>query len=209
MLEWAKLSKLAYSNIPDAIKIDIKGVQAYIIERDDDCVLVFRGTDEKKDWLQDSKARFVNTSYGKMHKGFKQSWDLVIGEIRDNLPNKPLYITGHSYGGALAFISGLYLPHVEVITFGCPKVLHKAYNSYVKINHTRVRNNNDIVTMMPPDALDYVHVGKLVYLDYNGNISNSVSFFDRIKSHIKAWKKGEKFNPFYDHEIDEYIEKLQ
>ncbi len=183
--------------------IDTKGVQAYILDCVDYDVLVFRGTDERKDWIQDFKIDSVSTVYGKMHKGFKQSWDLVSKEIRDNLRDKPLYITGHSYGGALAFIAGLYIEHIEVITFGCPKVLQKDYPVYVKVNHTRVRNNNDIVTLVPPKP--YVHVGKLVYIDYNGKISNKIKFFDRLKSHLKAWSKGQKFNPFYDHEMKEYI----
>jgi hypothetical protein len=76
----------------------------------------------------------------------------------------------------------------------------------VKVNHTRVRNNNDIVTQIP--SLGYKHFGELVYLDYDGKKHSSIKFFDRIKSHLKAWSKGQKFNPFYDHDIDEYINKL-
>jgi predicted lipase len=188
--------------------IDINGVQASIIDEDNYCILVFRGSDERKDWEQDLKFNFVNTVYGKMHKGFKQSWDLVSSEIRKNLPNKPLYITGHSYGGALAFISGIYIPHLNVVTFGCPRVMHKNYFNYLKINHLRVRNNNDIVTMLPPKFLGYTHVGELLYLDYNGNKSNKINLLDKAKSHIKAWSKGQKFNAFYDHDINKYIEKL-
>lgn len=207
--EFAKISKSAYSGVFEhkvLHTINIKGIQSYILDFEDYCVLVFRGTDEQKDWIQDAKINFVNTVYGKMHKGFKQSWDLVSREIRNNLPNKPLYITGHSYGGALAFIAGLFIPHVEVVTFGCPKVMHKDYANYLKINHTRVRNCNDIVTQVP--LKPYVHIGKLIYLDYYGKQYTKINFLDKVKSHLKAWSKGEKFNPFYDHEIDEYLKKL-
>lgn len=207
-----KLSKIceqSYSGVFD-LKIlhsfSVKGVQVYILDADDYAILVFRGSDENKDWIKNFQVNFVNTIYGWMHKGFKQSWDLVSSDIRNSLPNKPLYITGHSYGGALAFISGLFIPHVEVVTFGCPKVMRKGYPEYLKISHTRVRNCNDIVTMLPTKP--YVHVGELIYLDYNGNKFSKISFFDRLKSHLKAWSKGEKFNPFYDHEIKEYIDKL-
>ena len=205
--EFAKISKSAYSGVFEhkvLHTINIKGVQAYILEVGEACVVVFRGSDEAKDWVQNFQFDFVGSSYGKIHKGFKKSWDLIARELRDNLPNKPLYFTGHSYGGALAFISGLYMPHEKVITFGCPKVLHEKL-PYTKISHIRVRNNNDIVTMLPPN---YVHIGELVYLDYEGKQSNKIKFFDRLKSHLKAWSKGEKFNPFYDHEISEYIGKL-
>jgi len=205
----AKICEQSYSGVFDLKvlhSLSVKGIQVYILDANDYAILVFRGSDEPKDWVKNFQVNFVNTVYGWMHKGFKHSWDLVSRDVRENLPNKPLYITGHSYGGALAFIAGLFIPHVEVITFGCPKVLHKDYPLYVKINHTRVRNNNDIVTLVPPKP--YVHVGKLVYIDYNGKISNKIKFFDRLKSHLKSWSKGQKFNPFYDHEIKEYINKL-
>jgi hypothetical protein len=86
--------------------------------------------------------------------------------------------------------------------------MHKNYFYYLKINHLRVRNNNDIVTMLPPKFLGYTHVGELLYLDYNGNKSNKINLLDKAKSHIKAWSKGQKFNAFYDHDINKYIEKL-
>lgn len=183
-----------------------KGIQVYILDLGDSCVLAFRGSDENCDWKQNFKIRFTSSEYGKIHKGFNQSWNLVKEEVKANLPNKPLYITGHSYGGALAFIASLELEHKQLITFGCPKVLRKGYD--YKGNHLRVRNNNDIVTMIPFDLLDYRHYGELLYLDYEGNKQSSVSFFDRLKSHLKAWSKKQKFNPFYDHDINEYINKL-
>jgi predicted lipase len=203
----AKISKGAYSGVFDykiLHTIDKRGVQAYILEVGEACVVVFRGSDEHKDWAYNLQASFTSTVYGKMHKGFKKSWDSIAKELRDNLPlDKNIYFTGHSYGGALAFISGLYIEGTTV-TYGCPMVMDK--HAKVKVNHIRVRNNNDIVTQLP--SLGYKHFGELVYLDYDGKKHSSIKFFDRIKSHLKAWSKGQKFNPFYDHDIDEYLKKL-
>lgn len=207
--ELAKISKGAYSGVFEhkvLHTINKKGIQAYILEVGEACVVVFRGTDETQDWAFNIQAGFTNTAYGNMHKGFKKSWDLIARELRDNLPNKPLYFTGHSYGAALALISAIYIPHEQVITFGCPMVAHK--HTTAKANHIRVRNNNDIVTQLPSKVLGYEHIGELVYIDYNGKQWNKIKFFDRVKSHLKAWSKGQKFNPFYDHDIDEYIKWL-
>ena len=207
---FAKISKGAYSGVFEhkvLHTINTKGIQAYILEVGKTIVVVFRGTDEPKDWVNNLQASFVNTSYGKMHKGFKKAWDLIARELRDNLPiDKNIYFTGHSYGGALAFISGLYIPHAAVVTYGCPMVLHKNPPPYARVNHIRVRNNNDIATQVP--KIGYAHLGELVYLDYNGKAWTKINFFDKVKSHLKAWSKGQKFNPFYDHDIDEYIKKL-
>lgn len=205
----AKISKGAYSGVFEhkvLYTINKKGIQAYILEVGEACVVVFRGSDETKDWVFNIQAGFTNTAYGNMHKGFKKSWDLIARELRDNLPNKPLYFTGHSYGAALALISAIYIPHEQVITFGCPMVTHN--HTTAKANHIRVRNNNDIVTQLPSKVLGYEHIGELVYIDYNGKKWSKIKFFDRIKSHLKAWSKGQKFNPFYDHDIDEYIKWL-
>lgn len=203
----AKISKGAYSGVFEhkvLHTINTKGIQAYILEVGEACVVVFRGSDEVQDWVFNIQAGVTYTAYGNMHKGFKKSWDLIARELRDNLPNKPLYFTGHSYGAALALISAIYIPHEQVITFGCPMVTHK--HTTAKANHIRVRNNNDIVTQLP--SLGYKHFGELVYIDYNGKQWSKIKFFDRIKSHLKAWSKGQKFNPFYDHDIDEYIKWL-
>lgn len=205
--ELAKISKGAYSGVFEhrvLHTINKKGIQVYVLEVGEACVVAFRGSDEVQDWAFNVQAGFTDTAYGKMHKGFKKSWDLIARELRDNLPNKPLYFTGHSYGAALALISAIYIPHQQVITFGCPMVTHK--HTTAKANHIRVRNNNDIVTQLP--SLGYKHFGELVYIDYNGKKWSSIKFFDRVKSHLKAWSKGQKFNPFYDHDIDEYIKWL-
>ena len=206
--ELAKISKGAYSGVFEhkvLHTIDKRGIQAYILEVGEACVVVFRGSDEPNDWAYNLQAGFTYTAYGNMHKGFKKSWDLIAKELRDNLPNKNIYFTGHSYGGALAFISGLYIEST-IVTYGCPMVMHK--DAKVKVNHIRVRNNNDIVTQLPSKVLGFKHFGELVYLDYDGKTHSSIKFFDRIKSHLKAWSKGQKFNPFYDHDIDEYLKKL-
>ena len=207
--ELAKISKGAYSGVFEhkvLHTINKKGIQAYVLEVGEACVVVFRGSDETQDWAFNVQAGFTYTAYGNMHKGFKKSWDFIAKELRDNLPNKPLYFTGHSYGAALALISAIYIPHIQVITFGCPMVAHK--HTTAKANHIRVRNNNDIVTQLPSRALGFKHFGELVYLDYNGKKHSSIKFFDKVKSHLKAWSKGQKFNPFYDHDIDEYIKWL-
>lgn len=205
----AKISKGAYSGVFEhkvLHTINKKGIQAYVLEVGEACVVVFRGSDEAQDWAFNVQAGFTYTAYGNMHKGFKKSWDLIAKELRDNLPNKPLYFTGHSYGAALALISAIYISHQQVITFGCPMVTHK--HTTAKANHIRVRNNNDIVTQLPSRALGFKHFGELVYIDYNGKQWNKIKFFDKVKSHLKAWSKGQKFNPFYDHDIDEYIKWL-
>jgi hypothetical protein len=119
---------------------------------------------------------------------------------------KKIYITGHSLGGALAQIAGLFIYNEAIITFGSPMIHHFKDMHLINTNHIRVRNCNDVITKLP--YLNYEHTGKLVYLDYNGKIKDKVSLFDNLKGHLKAWSKKQWFDGVYDHKLTEYQDKL-
>lgn len=216
LLNFAQLSMCAYRDTGWEeldyklhYKIDKSGVQAYIFQSGNIVVVAFRGSDEKQDWINDAKATFIHTSYGRMHKGFKKLWDKVSRELQDNIPSGTLvYFTGHSLGGALALISSIYILHQQVITFGCPMVLEKNNPKHLQSYHIRVVNNNDLITRLPSKALGYGHIGMLYYLSYSGGLLNSVKWIDRVKSHLKAWSKGQFFDGMYDHDLNLYIKKL-
>lgn len=191
-------------------KIDKHGVQCYILKNQNICVVVFRGSDEKIDWINNFRARLIKTTYGHMHRGFKNLWDKISSDLIKNIPrNSLVYFTGHSLGGALALISSFYIPHQQVITFGSPMVVEKNYPLFLKTSHIRVVNNNDIVPRLPSKKLGYTHIGKLLYLSYTGELLEKINWFDNIRSHLKAWSKGEFFNAKYDHDLNLYIKKLR
>jgi len=216
LLHFAKLSMSAYRDYGwEELgytlhkKIDKHGVQCYILKQNNVCVVVFRGSDEKIDWVNNFQARLIQTTYGYMHKGFKKLWDKISKELRDNIPSGSLvYFTGHSLGGALALISSFYITHKQVVTFGSPMIIEKNYPPYLKPLHIRVVNNNDIVPRLPSKKLGYTHIGKLFYLSYSGELLETINFFDNLRSRLKAWSKGEFFNAKYDHDLNLYIKKL-
>ena len=68
---------------------------------------------------------------GKIHSGFNEAFSQVSVEIqtilnKEEYKNKPLFITGHSLGGALAVIAAKKLTHkggmAACYTFGSPRV---------------------------------------------------------------------------------------
>lgn len=101
-----------------------------------------------------------------VHEGFHEAYESVeqqLNEALDELSGgKPLFITGHSLGGALATIAAKRLNFKSGIaacyTFGAPRVGDKEWISTIKTPIYRVVNAADAVTMLP---LNGVVIGAL------------------------------------------------
>lgn len=159
--------------------IDISETQGFVCKRVTEneppyLVLAFRGTEKKvSDWLTD--ARCVPTIEGrsKVHTGFLEAFTkntnaegktvqqvvkqvLAKEETRDgNGDPLPLFITGHSLGGALALLATrLVASNVNgaCYTFGAPRVGNYEYFRSVKTPVFRIVNSSDIVPRVPPGA---------------------------------------------------------
>ena len=162
----AKLRReLELLGMQDKDFINSDGTQAMLVEAEDNSflVLAFRGTEATsyKDIRADLKVRQHEADGGRIHKGFHDAYEVVHNEIQSILKeheSKPLYITGHSLGGALATIAARRLEHkggiVACYTFGSPRVGDDDWVGSVKppikVPIYRVVNALDIVTMLPP-----------------------------------------------------------
>ncbi|MGL1957304.1 MAG: lipase family protein [Colwellia sp.] len=144
---------------------DSNGTQAILVSTDKFITLAFRGTEATsiKDIKSDAKAITTKCdSGGNIHSGFKEAFEEVALKIQntlneEELANKPLFITGHSLGGALATIAAKKLIHAGGIascyTFGSPRVGDEEWISNIKVPFYRVVNAADCVTMMPPSSV--------------------------------------------------------
>src|SRR5215217_2667945 len=80
---------------------------------DTHAVLAFRGSDPVTlpNWVTDAVVRLVERQEyaGRVHQGFssvlRRTWGKVE-RILDEAQDKPLFLTGHSMGGALAMLTG-------------------------------------------------------------------------------------------------------
>jgi hypothetical protein len=146
-----------------------------------ECILVaFRGTESIGDWLADLNIFSVSRPYGVVHRGFYGQF-LVLSEAIERLirgqAQRPLVLTGHSLGGALATVAAAEwqdrFPIRCVYTFGQPAVGRGAFSQYMADrfpnNFIRIVNRNDIVPRVPPN---FRHVGKLVRI-VRGGISET------------------------------------
>jgi len=141
---------------------DNNGTQAILLENDKYIFLGFRGTEATsiKDIKSDAYAVIKGCETGgKIHSGFDEAFNQVHLEISealsdDKYKDKPLFITGHSLGGALATVATKKLTHTGGIagcyTFGSPRVGDVVWTTNIKTPIYRLVNAADPVTMLPP-----------------------------------------------------------
>ncbi|MBA3011515.1 MAG: lipase family protein [Proteobacteria bacterium] len=141
---------------------DSNGTQAILVSCESFIVLSFRGTEATsiKDIKADAKAVSVKCeTKGNVHQGFKKAFEDVGFDIQETLDQDafqslPLYITGHSLGGALATVAAKWLSHKGGIaacyTFGAPRVGDDYWIADLKSPVYRLVNAADCVTMLPP-----------------------------------------------------------
>ena len=128
---------------------------------DTHAILAFRGTDPitLPNWLTDVVVKLVERREydGRVHHGFSsalnRSW-ARLAPILDEVRDKPLFLTGHSMGGALAVLTACRLakagrPPVATYTYGSPRVGDPAFCAGYALPTYRVVNRLDFVPEMP------------------------------------------------------------
>jgi hypothetical protein len=146
--------------------------------------------------------KFIHSSFEgyknvKVHSGFLEEtnklWNNktpdknILDDIKQYASSIPIWVTGHSLGGAMSTIAGMRYPFEEVITFGEPRVGRKIDLAFQAKVHTRYVNGDDPVTKLPPKYFSYYK--------HHGN-----------RKHITD-KNGET-DFVYDHSIIYYSENL-
>lgn len=165
---------------------------AFIATSPDCHLLCFRGTKQKQDWLTDAKCCAEQFSgvfdgapeIGEIHGGFGRCLATEIHQIEAALRhrdrNKPLLVTGHSLGGALAVLAGIYLTVVSkdmiqiarIYTFGQPRVgVQKFCDRLMDVFPKRIVrfvHGKDIVPHIPFTQLRYADAGTMIHFDSLG-----------------------------------------
>ena len=124
-------------------------------------IISIRGTDNGKNVLTDLDARpFKDRKLGvQVHRGFRDASEKLKNDIIENVAlEENIILTGHSLGGAIAQILGLWFEddayEVQIYTFGSPSIMME---QMWEDGHFRVYLENDPVPFLPP--FPYVHWG--------------------------------------------------
>lgn len=191
----AQASQWAYQLTP-TIEGVLTDSQAILFDAGDAYVLAIQGTRDLRDWITDCKfllRRNANFPIGKIHDGFGDAWDDIAKDVFQQIQAamivqvKPLFICGHSLGGAISIPAADYLSRQNVnvqavYTYGQPRVGDRAfaasYNSRLGARTFRVVYEFDLVPHLPLPGLlfRYLQNRMEVYLrdHYAGEIPHFV-----------------------------------
>jgi triacylglycerol lipase len=210
--------------------------ECFIAANKDVIFLVFQGTEKSslRDWITDCKfrKRLGPWNLG-VHRGFKTALEIAWDEIDALIENlnkrakRPLFITGHSLGGALATLAAAQcveerIPVNAMYTFGQPMAGNSSFaEKFDRVFKSAYRfvNNEDIVTRIPFELFNFSHVGCLCYFDNRKKLhiqpEKSFVFRDRYEGvEVRSLQNLRHLRHLYpnevdDHKIEEYIYNIE
>ena len=164
-------------------------------------IIIIRGTANTSNVQSDIDVRLVKDGRLSiyLHKGFRDA-SLGVMEIidRDHTIEHTVYITGHSLGGAVAQIIGMWLHkrnhNVQIFSFGSPKVSSQILSDG-QPTHWRVVRLSDPIPFTP--MWPYFHTGLFINsqtLDWgpdndNGLISETDGLDHAIAKYVETLKE--------------------
>ena len=181
---------------------DSKDEVAFDVKQDNGItIIVIRGTANTSNVQSDIDVRLVEDTRLSilLHKGFRDA-SLGVMEIidRDHTVEHTVHVTGHSLGGAIAQIIGMWLHirshNVQVFSYGSPKVSNQVLSGG-QPTHWRVVRLSDPVPFTPP--WPYAHTGLFIdsqTLDWgpdndNGLISETDGLDHAIAKYVETLKE--------------------
>ena len=171
----------------------VHSTQGYVASLPDAIVLAFRGTQLDDFWA--SLLDFVvdvgifpvpdhagHLVHGGFNAALGEVWTEVLEKLRSEQARqpRPLWVTGHSLGGALATLAASRCalePSLRLhggYTFGSPFVGDKRFGRAIGVPFYRFRNDTDLVPNLPLGLL-FRHVGQLQFIDGAGHLHRNLA----------------------------------
>jgi hypothetical protein len=167
--------------------ISVNNTQLYVADNDGSIVVAFRGSESPtsldgfKDWLLTNANNYLILPEGRagtdfaaagvgarFHKGFLEAlemvWEPLLAAVNEahKIKERPLWVTGHSLGGALALLAAWrfqrsFVSVQEIVTFGAPMIGNdaaaKAFEQEFSGKIYRFVDLEDVVPHLPSVSL--------------------------------------------------------
>ena len=196
LIEHAEYCKAIYDSGGDQ-----KDEVAFEVKQDNGIsIIIIRGTANESNVQSDIDVRLVSDARTgiRLHKGFRDA-AVTIMQIIDNTKTleHTVHVTGHSLGGAVAQIIGMWLhtrgKNVQIFSYGSPKVSDQVLSGG-QPTHWRVVRRSDPIPFTPP--WPYSHTGLFIDsqdLDWgsdndNGLISKTDGLDHAIAKYVETLK---------------------
>jgi len=187
------------------------GTECMVIWSGGVVIVAFRGTELKSRSVLHEISTDLNTIPvpfelgGRVHKGFLKGLEEIWGgaeglqiflkNLIDDKPDRPLWITGHSLGGALAALCFARIPEAAgLYLYGAPRVGDSDFLALFNGRSVwRIENARDPVPMVPPDIpklkFNFIDLGSLKFINLEGKILDRRPAFildDQKKKYLEA-----------------------
>lgn len=184
---------------------------AGVVEYDDVVIVAFQGTitefgvdgvfrlDSLVDWIDNFKVKQWPRSKtglpGKVHEGFFSQLDLIYDDVCNALKTmsgKPIIVTGHSQGGAIASLATKRLKSdgfevSETYTFAAPRCGDAVFAKSINTPFHRIEYGHDVVPHVPP-ILQTKILGTLSSFLKEFSLPHAVSALTKLASKVGKLK---------------------
>ena len=196
LIEHAEYCKAIYDSGGDQ-----KDEVAFEVKQDKGItIIIIRGTANKSNVQSDIDVRLVSDARTGiyLHKGFRDASTTIMQILDESYTiEHTVHVTGHSLGGAVAQIIGMWLhkrgKNVQIYSYGSPKVSSQVMSGG-QPTHWRVVRLSDPIPFTPP--WPYAHTGLFIdsqTLDWgpdndNGLISKTDGLTHAIAKYVETLK---------------------
>ena len=175
------------------------GTECMVVWSSQVVIVAFRGTELKSRSVLHEINTDLNTKPvpfelgGRVHKGFLKGLEEIWGgpaglqiflkNLINKSPERPLWITGHSLGGALAALSFARIPEAKgLYLYGTPRVGDKNFLALFEGRSVwRIENARDPVPLVPPDIprlkFNFGDLGTLKFINREGEVHDRRPIF--------------------------------
>jgi hypothetical protein len=167
-------------NLASCEFVEADDTQCFVAASTSAVLVAFRGSESLGDWLGNLNMLRTTRSYGVVHRGFLGAFQVVDARLRailSDFSGRPVLVTGHSLGGALATVAAAewqgQIDISGIYTYGQPAVGKGSFPAFITQHYAgkfyRFVNDDDVVPRVPPT---YRHVGRLFHFDAEGELQH-------------------------------------